>query len=102
MPTAPWTRWRSISSISAFGPGSILRRDGIARRWPVDDLLAEQAADQFDGRARSAASLVQERIELDDVDRAYKTGIVQQLHNQVSLTISRAARHRGADAGRDI
>lgn len=47
---------------------SLARCDRVARCWAVGDLLAEQAADQFDRGARGPAAFVQERIELDDVD----------------------------------
>ena len=80
---------------------SIVRRDRVGRRRPVGDLLAEQAADQFDRGARGAAPLIEERVELDDIDRSNQPGIVQHLHHQMRLAIGRAARHRGADAGRE-
>src|SRR6266702_3815162 len=82
-------------------PDSLARRDRIAGRRPVGDLLAEQAADQLDRGARGPTALVQEWIELDDVNRSYQSGIVQELHDQVRLAIGRSARHRGADARRD-
>ena len=45
----------------------LARLDRVGRRRPVGDLLAEQAADQFDRGARGAAALVEERVELDDI-----------------------------------
>src|SRR4051812_44888157 len=48
------------------------RQHRIGRRAAVGDLQAEQAADQFDRDARGAAAFVEERVELDDIDRAHQ------------------------------
>src|SRR5258707_1910371 len=73
----------------------------IGRRWPVSYLLAKEAADQFDSRARRTAPLIEERVELDDIDRSNQPGIMQHLHHQMRLSIGGAAGHCSADAGRD-
>src|SRR6202051_2352412 len=79
---------------------SLARFDRIGRGRPVGDLLAEQAADQFDRGARGAAALVEEGIEFDNVGRPNQSGIVQHLHHQMRLAIGCAAGHSGANAGR--
>ncbi len=89
--------WQEV--LQAWRP-SFARRDGVARRRPVGDLLTEQAADQLDCRARGPTAFVQKRIELNDVDRSDDAGIVQQLHDQVRLAIGGTTRHGGADARR--
>src|SRR3954470_21699002 len=89
---------KSNALVSAPG---IARQHRVARRAAVGDLQAEQAADQFDGNARRAAAFVEKRVELDDIDRAHQIRVVQQLHDEMRLAIGCAARHRGADAGRD-
>src|SRR5437867_3242184 len=61
-------------------PDSFARRNRVAGRGSVGDLLAEQAADQFDRGARGPATFVQERVEFDNVDRSHQSGIVQELH----------------------
>ena len=61
-------------------------------------MQAEQAAEQFDGDTRGAAALVEERIELDNVDRAHQFRIMQQFHDQMGLAVGGAAGNGGADA----
>src|SRR5579864_8488158 len=66
----------------------------------IEDLPAEEAGDEIDQEAGAPAPLVQERIELDDVERADEARIVEHLHDEMRLAISRPARHGRADAGR--
>src|ERR1700733_10145836 len=81
---------------------SIARSNRVARGWPVSNLLAKQAADQFDSGARGTTPLIEERVELDNIDGSNQTGIVQHLHHQMRLPIGRATGHRGANARRQM
>src|SRR5437016_6728598 len=94
------TRALGFRGVIVESRASTVGLNRIGRRWPVRYLLAKQAADQFDSRARGTAPLVEEGVEFDDIDRSNQPGIVQHLHYQMRFSIGRATGHRGADAGR--
>jgi hypothetical protein len=53
----------------------------IGRSRSVSNLLAKQARYQLHRNARSAASLIQKWVELDDIHRSDQAGIVQHFHH---------------------
>ena len=68
----------------------------------VEDAAAEQAGRQLDHDAGAFSPVVEERIELDQVERGDKPAVAQHLHDQMRLAEGGAAGHGGADAGRDV
>ena len=65
-----------------------------------DDALAERRADQLDGQLAGHVLAVEDRVHLDDLERADRAGLGEQLHREVRLAVGDAAAHRRADAGR--
>src|SRR5208283_4726485 len=65
------------------------------------DLPAEQARGEVDQQQSAFSSLIEERIELHEVERRRKPGLVQKLHHQMCLAVCGAAGNGRADAGRN-
>src|SRR5262249_49398869 len=76
-----WRMANSVRKLLFAIPYSLfaisIRQHRIRRRRAVGDLQPEQAADQFDRDPRGTAALVEERIELDDIERMHQSGIMQ-------------------------
>src|SRR6185437_13046459 len=92
-------RLRIVSGIKPLGAHAGPGLPGGARHGI--DLAPEQARGQVHQEKRAFASLVEEGIELDQIERGLEPGLVQELHHQMRLPVGHAARNRGADAGRD-
>ena len=96
-PFSLFERYLACSPSSSPLPGSTallgVRRSVICRpnRLPISS-TATRAVRPRSSRNGLSSTMSTERT---------RSGIVQQLHDQMRLAIGRAARHRGADAGRD-
>src|SRR6195952_4723243 len=71
--------------------------DRVAGGRPVADLLAEQAADEFNSGTGGTPPLVEKRVELNNIDGSHQPGIVQHFHHQMRFAVGRTSWHCGAD-----
>ena len=75
----------------------------IHQRHPEsEDLLPERARDELDRRQRGRVLAVEDRVHLDDLERAREPGLGDELEREVRLAIRETAAHRRADARRDL
>src|SRR3954447_1091696 len=90
------------SAIMSLLPKSLTRLILRSLRRPIEDAAAEQAGRKLDHDAGAFSPVVEERVELDQVERGDKPAVAQHFHDQMRLAHRGAAGHRGADAGRDV
>ncbi|EGE56147.1 hypothetical protein RHECNPAF_7500119 [Rhizobium etli CNPAF512] len=70
--------------------------------WTIENAAAEETCRQFHQYPGALATIVEKRIELDEIERRDETAVGQHFHDQMGLAEGRAARHRRADAGGNI
>src|SRR5207248_2582843 len=87
----------------------IRRADGIrvclAGEGPgvrLDYPLPHQARRQLDRQLRRLVAVVEDRVDLDNVQRTDFVGLAKQFHQQMRLAERQAAGHGCADAGRNV
>src|SRR3954447_10051991 len=68
----------------------------------LEDAGPESARDELDRELGRLVLLVEDRIDLDDLERAREAGLGDELHRQVRLPVGKTAGDGGADAGRDV
>src|SRR4026209_2336126 len=73
-------------------------------RWPtrLDDRRAESACDQFHRGRRCGVLAIEDRVHLDDLERAGAAALGDGLEREVRLPIAQSPANRRADPGRDF
>src|SRR5439155_12088270 len=67
-----------------------------------EDSSAERARNELDRELARLVLTVENRVDLDDVERGRETGLGDELESQVSLTVRETTANRRADAGGDV
>src|SRR6266850_4918980 len=81
-------------------PNRIPTRSFFIDQKRLEDFLAEHRHCQLHRQHRRRVVLVDHRIHFYDLEAGHTAMVSDDLHRQVSLTVSSSALHRGADARR--
>ena len=67
----------------------------------VEDLAPEQGGGEIGDEFCRSATMIEERVEFDEIERCDAAAFVEQFHDQMGFAEGCAARHRGPDSGGD-
>ena len=76
-------------------------KDIIPAVW-LDDRRAERARNELDGRRCGGVLAVEDRVHLDDLERAREAGLGHELHGEVRFAVGEPSANRRADTRRDL
>ena len=82
--------------------GYMLPGRGACRPRQLENCLAQCARDELDGELGGGVLAVEDRVHLDDLERAGEPRLGDELEREVRLAVGEPAAHRRADARRDL